>query len=50
MVISGEFFGWNLGWAITGPLLFFVPVAMVALMYIGLFNINKLSLIFLVFH
>ena len=36
MVISGESFGWNLGWAITGPLWFFVPVAVAALMYFGL--------------
>jgi len=36
MVISGESFGWNLGWAITGPLWFFVPVTVAALMYFGL--------------
>ncbi len=36
MVISGESFGWNLGWAITGPLWFFVPVLVAALMYFGL--------------
>lgn len=36
MVISGESFGWNLGWAITGPLGFFIPVGIAALMYFGL--------------
>ncbi|SOE23394.1 Amino acid permease [Spirosomataceae bacterium TFI 002] len=36
MVISGESFGWNLGWAITGPVWFFVPVFVAALMYFGL--------------
>lgn len=36
LVISGESFGWNLGWGITGPVWFFVPVFVAALMYFGL--------------
>ncbi len=36
MVISGESFGWNLGWAITGPNWFYLPVFVAAIMYFGL--------------
>jgi ethanolamine permease len=36
LVISGESFGWNLGWAITGPLGFFIPVAVTAVLYYAL--------------
>jgi ethanolamine permease len=36
LVISGESFGWNLGWGITGPVWFFVPVVVAAVMYFGL--------------
>ncbi|MFC3813088.1 amino acid permease [Lacihabitans lacunae] len=36
MVISGESFGWNFGWAITGPIWFFVPVFIAAILYFGL--------------
>lgn len=47
MVISGESFGWNLGWAITGPLLFFIPVAVAALMYFGLIqNLIELACVY----
>lgn len=47
MVISGESFGWNLGWAITGPLWFFVPVAVAALMYFGLVqNLIELACVY----
>lgn len=33
LVISGESFGWNLGWAISGPIGFFVPLIFVGIMY-----------------
>jgi len=47
MVISGESFGWNLGWAITGPLWFFVPVAFASLMYFGLVqNLIELACVY----
>jgi ethanolamine permease len=36
LVISGESFGWNIGWGITGPKLFFIPVALTAIMYYAL--------------
>lgn len=36
LVISGESFGWNIGWGITGPKTFFIPVAITALMYYAL--------------
>lgn len=36
LVISGESFGWNLGWGIAGPLGFFVPVIVTAIMYYAL--------------
>ncbi|HLO45678.1 MAG TPA: amino acid permease [Leadbetterella sp.] len=36
LVISGESFGWNLGWAITGPIGFFVPVLVTAVLYYAL--------------
>jgi len=38
LVISGESFGWNIGWGYTGPLTFFVPFGISALMYYALIN------------
>jgi ethanolamine permease len=36
LVISGESFGWNLGWAIAGPIGFFIPVLVTAVLYYAL--------------
>lgn len=36
LVISGESFGWNIGWSITGPKYFFIPVFLTAVMYYAL--------------
>jgi ethanolamine permease len=36
LVISGESFGWNIGWSITGPIYFFIPVLLTAIMYYAL--------------
>ncbi len=36
LVISGESFGWNLGWAAIGPVAFFVPLLFTALLYYAL--------------
>ncbi|WP_341226956.1 amino acid permease [uncultured Arcticibacterium sp.] len=36
LVISGESFGWNIGWSITGPKFFFIPVLLTAIMYYAL--------------
>lgn len=36
LVISGESFGWNIGWAKTGPIAFFIPVAFAFLLYYSL--------------
>lgn len=38
LVISGESFGWNIGWSYTGPVLFFVPVIISAAMYYALIH------------
>lgn len=38
LVISGESFGWNIGWSYTGPVLFFVPVLIAAVMYYALIH------------
>ncbi len=47
MVISGESFGWNLGWAITGPIWFFVPVMVAAVMYFSLVqNLIELACVY----
>lgn len=36
LVISGESFGWNIGWAKTGPIAFFIPVVLAFLLYYSL--------------
>ncbi len=36
IVISGISFGWNIGWGITGPFAFFIPVLIAAIMYYAL--------------
>lgn len=36
LVISGESFGWNIGWSYTGPLTFFIPFSISAFMYYAL--------------
>lgn len=36
LVISGQSFGWNLGWGITGPVAFFIPFLIAALLYFSL--------------
>ena len=36
IVISGISFGWNIGWGITGPFAFFLPVLIAAIMYYAL--------------
>lgn len=47
MVISGESFGWNLGWAKTGPIWFFVPVIFAALLYFCLVqNLIELTCVY----
>ncbi|MBO9700395.1 MAG: amino acid permease [Sporocytophaga sp.] len=38
LVISGESFGWNIGWSYTGPFTFFIPFFISALMYYALVN------------
>lgn len=36
LVISGESFGWNIGWAKTGPIAFFIPVVLAFILYYSL--------------
>ncbi|MBC7569740.1 MAG: amino acid permease [Spirosoma sp.] len=36
LVISGESFGWNIGWAKTGPLAFFIPLGLTVVLYYAL--------------
>ena len=36
LVISGESFGWNLGWGISGPIAFFIPLLIAAILYFSL--------------
>ncbi len=38
LVISGESFGWNIGWGYTGPLTFFIPFGISVMMYYALVN------------
>ncbi|WP_028978574.1 amino acid permease [Sporocytophaga myxococcoides] len=38
LVISGESFGWNIGWSYTGPYIFLIPFSISALLYFALVN------------
>src|ERR1700712_5265372 len=44
LVISGEYFGWNYGWAKAGTIGFLVATLLASLLYIGLiFSLTELA-------
>ena len=44
LVISGEYFGWNYGWAVAGPLGFLVATLLVTVLYITfIFSFTELT-------
>ncbi|GAC1374551.1 MAG: ethanolamine permease [Hymenobacter sp.] len=44
LVISGEYFGWNYGWAVAGPLGFLVATAVVTVLYVTfVFSFTELT-------
>ena len=40
LVISGDSFGWNNGWAISGPYGFLIPFSLISLMYFSIIHCN----------
>jgi ethanolamine permease len=44
LVISGEYFGWNYGWSVTGPLGFAIATLLVTLFYVAfIFSFTELT-------
>ena len=44
LVISGEYFGWNLGWAVTGTIGFLIATLIITLMYVTfIFSYTELT-------
>src|SRR5476651_1174143 len=44
LVISGEYFGWNLGWGVSGPVGFLIATLIVTVMYITfIFSYTELT-------
>src|ERR1700709_2518490 len=44
LVISGEYFGWNLGWAVSGTIGFLIATLVITLMYVTfIFSYTELT-------
>ena len=44
LVISGEYFGWNYGWAVTGPVGFLLATLLVTVLYVTfIFSFTELT-------